>query len=346
MGQLSGSIGAWLPAIDPVTGTLALPMWLAAVIAALLVASGLVLVGRGGPDRIVERLSRAGLVLIGAAAAWIVFDTASADRSASERRSLDARLLAITTQAVAPGSALSCLGGTAGEAVEIACEKALFATPEAAAAAVAYVAAQISILADGADYERQSGSSYVSMLAGVRQAVETDRFGIVAHVLAVRDGCTVEQCGAFALLRDPTRVSDNLVSHRYEVLVAHHSAEWTGTTAGQPAPVAANIPAVAPALFPTASAAPATPPGPTSKKNLFFPSSTSIPPESIMAPEPKGRPQAAADAPAKPATAPAARKGAAPLPLTRPGGAGPSATAPAPTAPAASSRPAPGQASD
>ena len=37
---------------------------------------------------------------------------------------------------IAPGSALSCLDELAGEAVETACEKAVFASPESVASAV------------------------------------------------------------------------------------------------------------------------------------------------------------------------------------------------------------------
>jgi hypothetical protein len=128
-------------------------------------------------------------------------------------------------------------------------------------------------------------------LAGLRLAVETDRFGIVAHVLAVRDGCTPDQCGLLALLHNADRVSDNLVVHRYEFLVTRHSAEWPATST----PVAANAAAPAPSSV-------LAPPAKTTPNNLFFPSSASIPAVSIMAPEPGGPPQAkaAADAASKP----------------------------------------------
>ena len=55
----------------------------------------------------------------------------------------------LTARAIMPGSALACLDAMAGEAVESSCEKALFATPEATAAAVSYVGAQLSLLAAG-----------------------------------------------------------------------------------------------------------------------------------------------------------------------------------------------------
>jgi len=354
MGHVSGSVAGWLPAMDPATGALILPLWLSAAIAALLVAFGLILFGQVGPDRIVEKLSRAGLVLVGAAAAWIVLEAVSPDRFAPERQSLDARLLEITARAVAPGSALSCLSGTADEAVERSCERALFATPEAAAAAVAYVAAQVSVLADGADYERRSATNFESRLAGIRLALETDRFGIVAHVLAAHDGCTAERCAALALLRDRSQVSGNLVAHRYEFLVERHAADWGVANSSPPIPVVgANAPPAASLSppSPTASAAPA----PAAKKNLFFPSSASIPPISIMTPEPTGpqQPAPAPEAGAKPPPSPSARKPGPPTQLSRPGGAASSTPPPAappsaaaPGGPSASGHPAPGQASD
>src|SRR6516165_5160018 len=46
-------------------------------------------------------------------------------------------------------SALSCLDELAGEAVENACEKGVFASPEAVAAAVKYVTAQLALIEDG-----------------------------------------------------------------------------------------------------------------------------------------------------------------------------------------------------
>jgi hypothetical protein len=253
----------------------------------------------------VEAFSRAGLLLLGAAAAWVVLDATSAGTFAAQRRALDARLLEMTTRAVMPGSALACLDAAAGDLVEASCEKALFATPEAAAASVAYVTAQLSLLADGREYERRSGANYESALGSLRHAVETDRFGIVAHVLAARDGCTADRCDAFALLRDASQVSDNLSGHKYESYVMHHVAEWPQSVLS---PVAANSPPPAPAPLPAAvqnSASAAA--GKTVPNGLYFPSSASIPAVSIMSAEPAVQAAAPADGTAKP-PAPAARR--------------------------------------
>jgi hypothetical protein len=358
-----------IPGIDPSTGALILPLWLAAVIAALLAAFGVFLLGRVGRDGIVETLSRAGLVLVGAAVAAILVSGNSGDGVAAQRRALDARLADITARAVMPASPLACLNGTAGEAVEAACEKALFASPESAAAAVTYVAAQLSLLADGAEFERRSGTSYESALSGLHRALETDRFGIVAQVLAVRDACTFDHCGSLALLHDANQVSENLITRKYESLIGRHAADWP---ANGGTPVAATG---APAS--SAVAATSTPAGsPRKPNNLFFPSSASIPAVSIMAPEPAppqtnasagGSPSGAAaaaavpaggsaDAAAKPSNAPSARKPPAsatqqtrrpttpPAPGAAPTGA--AITLAPPTTPPLGAAPAPGQASN
>src|ERR1700686_5675891 len=207
---MSGFAEPWIPGFDPASGTFALPLWSAAILGALFGAFGLFVLGRARRHGIFEVVSRLGMLLGGAAVAWVVLDATSAGTFAAQRRALDARLLEMTTRAVMPGSALACLDATAGDLVEASCEKALFATPEAAAASVAYVIAQLSLLADGSEYERRSGANYESALGGLGHAVEAGRFGIGAHVLADRDGCTAARCDAFGLLRDTRQVSDNL----------------------------------------------------------------------------------------------------------------------------------------
>jgi hypothetical protein len=154
MEHISGLAEPWIPGFDSATGTLALPLWSSAVIAGAFVAFCLLVLGRAGRDGIVDASLRTGMLLIGAAAAWVVLEATSAGTFAAQRRALDARLLELTSRAVMPGSALACLDETAGDVVVASCEKALFASPEATAASVAYVTAQLSLLADGSQYER------------------------------------------------------------------------------------------------------------------------------------------------------------------------------------------------
>jgi hypothetical protein len=207
----------------------------------------------------------------------------------------------------------------------------LFATPEATAASVAYVTAQLLLLADGSEFERHSGANYEAALGGLRHAIETDRFGIVAHVLADRDGCTQTRCDTFRLLRDTSQVSDNLSGHKYESYVMHHATEWFQSALGPmaantalPSPGPSPVPAPVPALPPNAAAPTAA--AKTASGGLYFPSSASIPPVSIMNAEPTGPPQpsaAAADGitkpPAQPARKPTAQQARRPINLASPG---------------------------
>ena len=111
---------------------------------------------------------------------------------------------------MAPGSPLACLDELAGDNVEAACEKALFAGPATVAAASAYSAARLILLSDMSAYVKRGGQGIEAAMPPLRKSLEADRFGFVAHMLAVRDGCSSANCKALALLDDPSRVRANL----------------------------------------------------------------------------------------------------------------------------------------
>ena len=90
---------------------------------------------------------------------------------AAERRALEQRALALAVQSAAPGSMLGCLDSAAGDAVENACESAVFADPQNVAAAVAYVSAKLALLADGIAYARKTDASFAERLSGVQRSV-------------------------------------------------------------------------------------------------------------------------------------------------------------------------------
>lgn len=255
----------------------------------------------------------AALAIFGLGIIAIVDRMAEGERFA-ERRALAQRSAQLTGEAMAPGSTLACLDGAAGETVENACEKTVFAGPQSTAAAVAYMAARLTLLSDGLAFARHSDPDFAVSLAGLRRAIELDRFGIAAHVLAVRDGCTAERCDAFALLDDAYVIKSNLKAQVFDQYVSRYAANWNKNAAT--APVADRLPgAMAPvAILPEA---PAKAPVPD---KYDLPSSASIPPVSIMNPEPP-LPKAATDAQAaqdaadKDAAAPGAPKPRAPAAL-------------------------------
>jgi hypothetical protein len=224
--------------------------------------------------------------------------------------------------------ALSCIDDLAGDSVEAACEKALFASPDNVAAAVSYAASQIGGLTSFGDVAA-ANKVMTPELRALRRAVERDRYGLVAHVLATRDRCTSTSCPAFQSLTDHQQISSNMDEKTYDGLVTRHAASWGATST--PAAAAAAAMVDAPASVPTGK--------PT---NADFPSSSSIPAVSIMTPEPAASTAATATSPA-PAPAPhpaAAAKAQAkhhpPAPAKRTPTPRPAAAAPVQLAPAAS----------
>jgi hypothetical protein len=209
---------------------------------------------------------------------------------AGERRAIDARASELMARALVPGSTLACLDATASEFIEGPCEKALFATPAAAAAAVSYVTSQLALLAAGKEHLKGAGGASAPALMQLRRNVEVDRFGIAAHVLSVRDGCTAARCDAFALLNDPSRVSANLAHHAFDATVQRYALAWAEGP---------EVTTVASAQRPAVSQAPGPAPvaGAKPPSNYFFPSSASIPAVSIMNPEPATASSDAGNAP-------------------------------------------------
>jgi len=114
----------------------------------------------------------------------------------------------------------------------------------------------------------------------LRAALELDRFGIVAHVLSRREGCTADKCDALGAFNDASHVLANLRDHVFEDEVTKYTAMWNA-----PRPDAATLAAVGPTAPLPGNLTPA--PGSVSPR-YDFPSSQSIPPVNIMANEPSG----------------------------------------------------------
>ena len=140
-----------------------------------------------------------------------------------------------------------------------ACEKAVFASPEAVAAGIKHVTSQLALLDDGTTYAERGDASYAAELAPLRTALELDRFGIVAHVLGDQ-GCTPENCDALMRFHDSSKVLGNLRNRTFEEQVKKYTATW-------------DRPAEGVAV------------GPEVGQKYDSPSPKSIPPVSIVAPE-------------------------------------------------------------
>ncbi|MCO5131246.1 MAG: hypothetical protein M9932_11850 [Xanthobacteraceae bacterium] len=222
--------------------------------------------------------------------------------------------------------ALACVDDLAGDGVEAACEKVLFGSPDHVAAAVSYAAARLDRLTALGDVAA-AGGALTPDLQALRRAIERDRYGLTAHVLVARDGCTAAMCPAYRSLTDQRQIAANIEGRVYDGLVTRYAPAWGGASIPA-ADTAAATPTIPAAAAPAALAEP--PSVPTGKPTTAdFPSAASIPPVSIMTPEPAANP---APAPA-PTAAPKAK--AAPKAAAK---AAPPAHAPT-SSPAASRRP-------
>jgi hypothetical protein len=318
---------AWAASLDHMWRSPAFPMWLTLAAAAFFAIVALITLLRAEKSVANGALTVITLLAVGIAVAATIRGYGPASRATSGE-------VGSAQSSVAGLAALSCIDDLAGEAVESACERAVFASPEATAAAVSYTASLITRLTALGDVASAKASMTPELLA-VRRALERDRYGMVAQVLMMRDGCTQMQCAAFRSFTDSRQIAINIAERNYDTLVLHYVPMW-------------NAP---PPTVPLAALAPGGPSLPTGKPtNAEFPSAASTPPVSIMVPEPgtgsllngqrpaqpgasaakpvaAASPATSANAAAKKPPAPPKRP-AAPTPITPPA---PAASAPAPT---------------
>ena len=119
--------------LDIATGTFALMVF--SVCAALVVVAVMarIMLRRAGKSGMANALVVFGLGLVGGLSVYALFDRSMLREQATERRAIEARAAELTARSLAPGSALGCLDAVASVVVENACERPLFASPEAVA---------------------------------------------------------------------------------------------------------------------------------------------------------------------------------------------------------------------
>jgi hypothetical protein len=251
---------AWVSSLDYVWHSPAFPMWLTLAAAGFFGILVLVTLLRAEKSVANGALTVITLLAVGiAVAATIRSYGPLSSNTPGESRSI--------AQMSAALPAMSCADDLAGDAVLTACEKVLFGSAEHVAAAVSHTASQLDrliALGDVAVAER----SMTPELKTLRRTLEHDRYGLVAQVLVARDHCTPSECAAFRVLTDNRQILVNMDDRLYDMLVARYAPSWNAPPAGVPvAALGPNIPTGRPT-------------------NADFPSSSSIPPVSIMTAEP------------------------------------------------------------
>ncbi len=263
-----------------------------------------------------------------------VLDRLGDNARAAARQALLMRAAELERSALLPGSMLPCVDGTAGEAVGNACEARVFATPQSTAAAVAYMGARIDLLNDAQALVSRGDKRVKVGLADTLRVVALDRYGIAAHVLSRRDGCTAKSCAVFAMLGDADALKANMKAQTFDQYVSRYAGRWDTAHPAPSAPAVSATPNGSPVANAGDMASPGTPmphsrpnataeaappeagagaaraeaassaaalvrqPGETHKPmpaHWDLPSANSIPAISIMTPEPK-LPKATAEA--------------------------------------------------
>jgi hypothetical protein len=301
----------WLPGLDLSNGTFTLPLWAVGVALALLVALIVIAVVRTGLTELGNMVFRIAVILIAVVFGW-TYVSRSGDRDRmDERRALDHRAAELVGRAIVPGSAIACLEATNTETVEGSCERAVFASPETVAAATAYMAARLSLLADASEFTARRDQSYEAQIAGLRRTVAADRYGLSSQVLATRDGCTTDACDAFSLVYDDKKLRANMKDRLFDITVARYAANWPARgrplASGGPTSMAPGIsfPA-AQSLPPVISAepgapAPSAPSGQSAVQDpASVPPTNSAPASATKRSPPPAAPKAAAKSTAPP----------------------------------------------
>jgi hypothetical protein len=157
-------------------------------------------------------------------------------RRLEERRALEERAVTIFAQTMQPGTVFACLDGSPAPAMLEACERIIFMEPQRAAAAVAITTQRLAFLSDAIQFANKRDASYLARIESLRSSVESDAYGFVAYVMSLDHRCTPDFCERFQLLRDPSRVRENLRTRRFEAFMAKHGPAWR-EAAPAPAPV-------------------------------------------------------------------------------------------------------------
>jgi hypothetical protein len=249
----------WPSSLDQIWRSPTFPMWLTLAAAGFFALILLITLLRAERSVANGALTVITLLAIGVAVAATIRgfgpDGASASRGARPSQSMTVAL-----------PALSCVDDLAGETVLAACEKALFGSAEAAAAAVSYAATRITQLTALGDVAA-ANTKMTPELSTLRRSVERDRYGLMAYVLSARDRCQPAECAAYRSLTDHNQIAANMDERAYEGLILRYSPSWNAPAA----PAVAALPASAPTGKPTTA---------------DFPSAASTPPVNIMTAEP------------------------------------------------------------
>ncbi len=213
-----------LPAL-PVLSALPIPLWLAGVVALLLLTLLIAVIWLIGLRRIIRFTFTYGLFIALLGGGYYAFREYE---DINQRKLLEERANALFAQTIQPGTVFACLDGSPVPAMQDACERTLFAEPQRVATAVAITTQRVAYLVDAVRFASTRDHGYFSRVQPLRKTIESDPYGFAGFVLTSVYHCMADLCDKFSILDNPERVKENIRSRRYEAYMAKYAGVWRG----------------------------------------------------------------------------------------------------------------------
>ena len=170
-------------------------------------------------------LAQLAVVAVVAGAAYYGLKQFEDNSRFAERRALEERTANLLAQANQPGSVLGCLNVAITPMLDEACEKQIFAEPGRLASAVGMTAERMALLADATNFSQRE-PVFLDRFEHLRKSLESDPFGLVAHVFATEHKCIPDSCTRFRFLKDTDKIKANLTARKFDGLLAKYSPAW------------------------------------------------------------------------------------------------------------------------
>ncbi len=212
--------------------TLTLPGWaivVAAVVALLLV----ILILRSRADRGgLATLAQLSLVAVVGGAAYFGLKLYEDSSRLSERLALEERAAALLAQSGQPDSVLGCLNVALAPALDGACEKVVFAEPQRITSAISVIADRMTLLED-IDAFATREPAFAQRFEALRKSLESDPYGIVAHVLSAQFKCLPDSCPRLRIFKNAEKIKANLESRTFDRLLLANKESWARNPASE-----------------------------------------------------------------------------------------------------------------
>ncbi len=179
--------------------------------------------GDGGTG--IAVLSQLALVAIIGGAAFFGLKQSEDGSRLVERKAIEDRAAALLTRSSQQASALGCLNVSGAASLDEACEREIFAAPDRVAAAVGVTADQVALLYDATLYAARE-PAFLDRFENLRRSLESDPYGLVAHVFAKDHKCIPDSCTRYRILKETDKVKANLSAQKFEALLAKYKESW------------------------------------------------------------------------------------------------------------------------